>query len=210
MKNSLRMAPVLLTMLPAAAIAGQVEMGTGPANKIVDTLGASVAIVSNDAGKGSDFDTALRFNGYVQKQVSPNLSVQFGLSQSTDAEDSNEDNTGKYKLSISHSDVFGGLKFVANPEDDFSLFARGGLMYYYSQIKLEESFFGLKDAGIDKEIEEGTGFYLGGGVAFDLAPDMQCELEVTYLQRNDYFDKSPRSFDFKETGITLGVVYRLP
>ncbi|MCG8668747.1 MAG: porin family protein [Pseudomonadales bacterium] len=166
---------------------------------------ASLAFVANDAGGDSDLDASLRFSGSLEKQVAPNLSVFVGLSQTTDTEETGEDNTGEYTLTISSSDLFAGARLTFNPEDDFQFYGKGGFLYYYSELELEESFFGLKEAGKVEEVEEGTGYLLGGGLSFKLNPKLQLDAEVTYLVRQEYFEDSNRSFDLEEIGALVGL-----
>lgn len=207
MKTFTKVIPLFALAFPLSGLAAQVQ---GHSNNPVDAVGGSIAIVANDAGKGSDFDASARFNVFAEKKLSENFSFQAGLSQTTDAEHSDEDNTGEYKLSIRSSDVFAGAKITFNPQNKLEVFARGGVLYYYSQVELEESFFGLKESGTDEEVEEGTGFYFGGGAALAVSRTLQLQLEVSHLQRSEYFEDASRSFDFKEIGVTFGVAYTLP
>ena len=166
---------------------------------------ASLAFVANDAGDDADLDASLRFSGALEKQMAPNFSIFVGLSQTSDTEETGEDNTGEYTLTLSSSDLFAGARLTFNPEDALQFYGRGGFLYYYSEIELEESFFGLKEAGKIDEVEEGTGYFFGGGLSFKLNPQMMLDAEVTYLVRQEYFEDSARPFDLEEVGALVGV-----
>ncbi|MDX1693514.1 MAG: outer membrane beta-barrel protein [Ketobacteraceae bacterium] len=167
-----------------------------------------IAAVGNDGPSGSDFDESLRFSGGFLLSLSPNVALEAGLSQSTETEDSQTDNTGSYSIKIRSGDVFGGLRIESNPVGKLTFFGRGGVLYYYSEIDFEESFFDIKPGGDLTEIEEGTGYYLGAGVGLPLNPRLNITGEITYRKRDEYFEGADAEFDMKELGAAVGVVFR--
>lgn len=170
-------------------------------------FGGHLAYVSNDAGSGSDLDGSLRFEGFGQLQFAPNIALEVGISHSTGAEETGEDNTGSYKIEISSTDYFTGLRIDTQPWGSINGYGRAGVLYYHSTIDFEESFFDIKPGGDLEEIEEGTGFYLEGGIALQIAPGAKLDAGITWRNRQDYFEDSIRPFDMKELGATIGIVF---
>lgn len=182
--------------LPLAAMAQGSELA----------FGGSVAFLANDGPSGSDFDNSARIEGLLFRPVNNNLWVEAGLSQTTQTEDADSDNTGRYKLKMQFSDVFAGVRLNSNAMNGLTVFGRAGALYYYSDIDFEESFYDLKPGGKLSEVEEGTGFYLGGGVALKLNQNIALNLELTYREHSELFDRSRNEFDMEELGLALGVV----
>lgn len=171
-------------------------------------FGADIAFIGNDGPSGSDFDASFRISGLAFLPLSPNVMLEAGLSQTSETEDSQTDNTGSYSLKMRTGDVFGGVRLQSNPMGPFTLYGRAGALYYYSEIDFEESFFDLKPGGDLTEIEEGTGYYLGGGAALTLNKNLKLTGEVTYRKRNEYFEGASAEFDMEELGAAVGLVYQ--
>lgn len=168
--------------------------------------GGHVAYVANDAGSGSDFDGSGRLEGFGLLQFSPHVSLEAGLAMSTAAEDSGSDNQGSYSLEISSNEVFTGLRLDTSTFGPMNGYGRAGVLYYHSEIEFQEDFFGIKPGGSLEEVEEGTGFYLEGGLAFRLSNSLRLDAGLTYRVRQDYFEDSSRPFDMSELGIAVGLV----
>lgn len=170
-------------------------------------FGGNLVVVSNNGPSSSDFNQSIRGSGFIGLAMNDNIRIEGGLSQTTDTEDSDSDNTGEYKLEITSSDLFAGVRFESNPMGIFTFFGRGGLLYYKSEIKLNESFYDIKPKGSVEVDEEGTGFYLSGGGALEVAPRLKLTGELAYLVRQDYFAGARRAFDMKEMGVSIGIIF---
>ena len=191
---------VAALLLPALAQAQQPQFG----------MGAQLGYVANDGPTGSDFDGSFHLEAFGQLVFNPNVAVEAGWGHSTTTEDSAEDNTGKYTIEMSSNDLFAGVRLDLNPWGVFNLYGRGGLLYYYTTIDFAESFYGIKPAGKLEEIEEGIGYYLEGGGAFQVAPNMKLHVGLTYRNRQEYFEDSSRPFDMEELGLQAGLTVTLP
>lgn len=187
----------LAALLPAAALAQQPVLGAS----------GHGAYVTNDAGSGSDFDGSFHFEGSGLLQLSPNLALEAGIGASTSAEDSGEDNQGSYTIEVASNDVFAGLRLDLPLAGKLGGYGRGGLLYYHSEIDFQEDFFGIKPGGSLEEVEEGTGYYLEGGLSLGLGRDLKLESGLTWRVRQDYFEDSIRPFDMKQFGLTVGLVF---
>ena len=172
-------------------------------------VAGDVAFVANDGPSGSDFDGSARVSGMVLMPLAPNLSIEGGLSQTNETEDSQTDNTGSYSLKIRTGDVFAGVRVQSDPVGQFRFYGRAGLLYYYSEIDFEESFFDIKPGGDLTEIEEGTGYYLGGGLSMPLNPGLSLTAEATYRERSAYFEDADNEFDMEELGVAVGLVFQI-
>lgn len=183
------------------------EAAQGMQKQRID-IGANLAFISNEGPSGSDFDETFRGSGFVVLPMNDNIGFEAGLSQTSSTEDSGSDNTGEYKIEISSSDLFAGVRVQSNPLGRFRFYGRGGVLYYHSEIKFEESFYNIKPEGDEEEVEEGGGFYLGGGGALELNPRLHLTVEVSYLKRREYFEDSSQAFDMKEIGLAVGLIFR--
>lgn len=187
----------LAACFPAAVFAQQPVLGGA----------GHMAFVTNDAGSGSDFDGSFHFEGSGLLKLSPNLAVEAGVGASTATEDSGEDNQGSYKIEVNSNDVFAGLRLDVPLFGNFDGYGRGGLLYYHSEITFHEDFFGIKPGGSLEEVEEGTGFYLEGGLSLRVSRDLKLDGGLSYRVRQDYFEDSIRPFDMKQFGVGVGLVF---
>lgn len=164
----------------------------------------------NKGPSGSDFDGSFQgeLGGLITLQ--PNFDIELGFAQSSDITDEKKDNTGSYKLTLKNSDLFAGVRFSIPLQNAIRFYGRGGVMYYYSNVAFEENFFNIKTGGKIKDVEEGLGFYLGGGASLELSDSLMITGELQYERRSDYFDKSSKPFDVDSWGLGVGVVWRLP
>lgn len=172
-------------------------------------VGAHLAYVANDAATGSDFDENIRGELFGQLRFNPRLAFELGYAHSTSTEEQGVDNTGTYSIDITSDDFYGGVRLQSQAIGAWSLYGRGGLLYYRSEIDFAEEFFGLKPGGEIEEIEEGIGYYLEAGVSYAAAPELLLDLGFTYRVRQDYFEDSRRPFDLEEMGVTAGLVWLL-
>lgn len=187
-------------LLPALAIAEVPQKG----------FGVQLAYVSNEGPAGSDFDGSFRMEAFGQLVFNPNIAFEAGVAHSTRTQDSDEDNQGVYTLDISSTDLQAGMRVDSQPFGALNFYGRAGLLYYYSTLEFEESFFGIKPGGKLEEIEEGIGYYLQGGAAFVVAPNLKLDVGLSYRVRQDYFEDASRPFDMKEIGVGVGLVFATP
>lgn len=195
----IRYTTALMAIVPSLVLAETDRLPLG--------VGGHLAYVGNDAGSGSDLDGSWRFEGFGQWQLHPHFALEAGISQSVGAEESGEDTTGTYHLDIRSTDYFAGLRGDTRPWGAFSGYGRVGVLYYHSEVQLEESFFGVKPGGKLEEIEEGTGFYLEAGVSWLLGASLKLDAGITWRNRQDYFESALRPFDMEELGVAIGAVY---
>ncbi len=196
------------TFYVAALMAFAPTLALAQSDKPPLGLGAHTSYVGNDAGSGSDLDAGWRFEGLGQFQFHPHFALELGVSQSIGAEENGEDLTGTYRLEISSTDYFAGLRADTRSWGALSGYGRAGVLYYYSEVQFEESFFGIKPGGKLEEVEEGTGYYLEGGLSWQMNTNLKLDAGITWRNRRDYFESSLRPFDLEELGVTLGGVYR--
>ena len=167
--------------------------------------GVDLAFLTNEGPGGSNFNESWRFSAMVVRP-SHQLQWEAGLSQATTTEDRGTDNTGSYRLQVSSGDVFAGIRLQSRPVGQVTAFGRGGVLYYYSEIKFSEAFFGIKPTGKIKEVEEGKGYYLGGGLVFPLNAGVKLTGEVSYRKRLDYFEGANAEYDMEELGVAVGLL----
>lgn len=172
-------------------------------------VGAHLAYVTNDAGPGSDLDANLRGELFGQLRFNSHVAFELGYAHSTSTEEEGTDNQGTYRIDITSDDFYGGMRLQSRALGAWSLYGRGGLLYYRSEIDFAEEFFGLKPGGEIEEIEEGIGYYLAAGVSMAASPTLLLDVGVTYRVRQDYFEDSSQPFDLEEMGVTAGLVWRL-
>ncbi len=199
MKGRLSIASLLLACSLALPLLSRAE--TAPA------VGLHAAYVANTGPDGSHFDGAFQVQGFGQLQFHPQFAIEAGLAYSSDTEDSATDNQGSYSITMSSNDLFAGVRLETRPMGVLTLYGRGGVLYYYTTIDFAESFFDIKPGGKIKEIEEGSGYYLEGGLALKVATGIKLDFGLTYRARLDYFEDSSRAFDMKELGASVGLVF---
>ena len=188
----------VVALLPLTSFAAQPVPG----------FGAHVSYIHNDAGSGSNFDASGRAEVFGQLIVNRNIALEVGGSYSSQTEDSGADNQGTYKIDITSSDVFAGLRLDSPPMGAMNLYGRGGMLYYESVIDFREDFYGIKPGGSLEKTESGTGYYLEAGVAFRLAPNMKVDTGFTHRVRQDYFGRSSKPFDMTENGLSVGMIWQ--
>lgn len=172
-------------------------------------LGAHVGFVANDAGHDSDFDNSAVLDVFGQLRFSPHMALELGYVYSATTTDQGADNQGTYQLDIASNDFYGGMRLQTRDWGGWSLYGRIGLLYYRSEIEFSEAFYDLKPGGEIEEIEEGIGYYLGGGVSYAVTPSLLLDAGFTYRVRQDFFDDSMRPFDMDQVGMAGGVIWLL-
>lgn len=188
---------MLAALLPVSALAAPGAL----------SLGGQSIWVGNDAASGSGFDDSFRFEGFALLPLSPLLAVELGAATTTTTTDADEDNQGRYQLDVSSDDLGIGLRLDLPLSAQLGGYGRAGLLYYYSDLHFEESFFGIKPGGELDEVEEGSGYYLDAGLTWRLSPLLQLQSGLTWRVRRDYFEDSSRPFDMTELGVGVGAVF---
>lgn len=173
-------------------------------------VGAHVGYVANDAGTGSDFDNSAVIDVFGQLRFNPHVALEFGYVYSATTTDEGSDNQGTYKIELASNDLYGGMRVQTQDWRGWSAYGRIGLLYYRSEIDFSETFYGLKPAGEIEEVEEGIGYYFGGGVSYAITPSLLLDAGITYRVRQEYLEDSIRPFDVDQLGMVGGLVWLLP
>ena len=184
--------------------------GTVLADPVTAAFGGHIGYVGNEGPSGSDFDGSGTIEGMGQLVFNPIVALEAGFTYSSKTEDSNEDNQGQYTVGVTNTDLFAGVRLDSRRFGPVSIYGRGGFLRYFSTVKLEESFYGLKSAGSVEKDEEGFGYYLGSGVAFHLGPHLKLDVGLDYRMRSDYFKDSSKPFDMTQFGLSTGLLFVLP
>jgi opacity protein-like surface antigen len=160
--------------------------------------------------KEADFDASVTLEGTYSYYLAPQWAVEASLNGINDSESEKEfDNTGSYRVTINSLDFMVGARFDFFQSDSWSIYARGGLMFYKMDIELDEEFYVIKPPGGVLTEDDGFGYYLGGGASYALSSKLNLSMELQYRSRLDVLDDSSRPFDVNTFGILIGGGYTL-
>lgn len=177
-------------------------------NMLVD---ANMFYTIPDAGGTDNFHTgkilSVNFNYYVF----PWLAITSGLYTSEEISDNvTTDIVGTYQASIETRGFTLGLR----PEYVFSkrnkVYARAGLLFYKTDITVEEYFEPGLPTGSSSDSTDGSGFLLALGWSHSFTEKVSFQLEFKSLQQKNLFDGKTTAdnvFDITYSGFSLGLGY---
>ena len=159
---------------------------------------------------GVDFDGSLSLEVAARISLTEQFDFEVSVTGLNEAETDQEcDNTGCYTLNInSLESLFGGALNVYE-RNQFSLFLRGGVLFYKLSVELEETFFDIKPGGLASADDDGFGFYLGAGSKWMLNPKFGLTGEFMYRNRRDVLGDSSKPFDVNSYGVGIGLYWQL-
>ena len=156
----------------------------------------------------ADFDGSLSLEGSVQLLLNSKFGLELGITGLNQSEtDETFDNAGSYKITLNSQEWLLGGNMSFMQQDRFRLYGRAGLIMYRMDVELAESFYGIKPAGTASTDDSGTGFYLGLGSEFIIAPKFALIGELLYRNMKDVLGDSSRPFDVSSVGFGVGGRY---
>lgn len=159
-----------------------------------------------DAGGNDDFKRgraiSLNFN-YLLTQW---LSLETGIFASNKTQDSRKsDIAGDFRANLATRTLALGLKPQYNFSSPFQLYARLGILYWETEIEIEEYFNEDTQGGIDSAEDSGQGYYAGIGAAYFITEAITLHFEYNRQQHLDLFDsRSNYPLDLEISSIAIG------
>ena len=168
---------------------------------------ANVDVVS-DAATQPDFDTTIHGQLNINYALSRWFEAEAGyIKYYENQTEKVSDQAGSYQLNMSTNTFQLGGRAFWNVDNDLRAYFRLGGSYYRVNLKVDESFNDIKEAGHDSADSTGNGYYYGVGIITNASQNLEIELEYLSQHLTNAFADSSRPFDILYKGVTLGARY---
>lgn len=197
---------LILMLLATSAHAGNGLYDDGLTVGVAIGL-ANVDVVS-DATTQPDFDTTVHGQINVNYALSTWFEIETGFLEYYENETEKvTDQAGSYQLDMSTNTFQLGGRAFWNADNDLRAYFRLGGSYYRVNLKVDESFDDIKEAGSDSANSTGNGYYYGIGIITNASQNLEIQLEYLGQHLINVFEDSDRPFDIRYKGVTLGARY---
>ena len=173
-------------------------------------LDASVLLTSMDAGGNDNFKSgkglALQYSYYLKQWLAADIGLF--ISDQTYTE-SSRDVVGDYRGSIQTNSVLLGIKPRYKSAGPYEAYGRLGLMYWQTELEVEEYFNESIPGGTISATDSGTGYYASLGGAHYINERVIVQLELRHMMQLDVFEgESNYPFDLRINALSFGFGYR--
>jgi opacity protein-like surface antigen len=188
---------VLVTWTPMAVYAENMQFD-------VNLLLTGMSAGGNDLKSGKAI--AVHYNYYLKNW----LAVDAGLFVSDKTRDqSREDIVGNYRASIQTQSILFGIKPRYKFSTPYEVYGRLGLLYWQTELEVEEYFAEGIPGGKDSAKDNGVGYYASIGGAYYVTKKVIVQLELRHMKQLDVFEgKSSFPFDLTINALSFGIGYR--
>ena len=171
-------------------------------------IGLSTADVVSDASTQPDFDITIHGQINVNYALSTWFEIETGFLEYYENEtDKMTDQAGSYQLNLSTNTFQLGGRAFWNIDNHLRAYFRLGGSYYRVNLKVDESFGDVKEAGQDSANSTGNGYYYGVGIITNASQNLEIQMEYLGQHLTEVFEDSSRPFDIRYKGVTLGARY---
>lgn len=173
-------------------------------------LDVNLMLTRMDAGGNDEFKSgkavAVHYNYYFTNW----LAADIGLMTTDETLDqSNNDIVGDYRASIQTSSILLGLKPRYRFSAPYEVYGRLGLLYWQTELEVEEYFSEAIPGGTISETDTGSGYYASIGGAHYITENVIVQLELRHMKQLDVFaGQTDFPFDLTINALSIGLGYR--
>lgn len=173
-------------------------------------LDANLLLTSMDAGGTDEFKSGKAVVVNYNYDLKNWLATDVGLLLSDKTLDqSRQDVVGDYRASLQTQSLMLGIKPRRRFSAPYEVFGRLGLLFWRTELEVEEYFGEGIPAGTSSATDTGTGYYLSIGGSHYITDNILVQLEIRHITQLDVFEgKSANPFDLVITALSIGVGYR--
>lgn len=173
-------------------------------------LDASVLLTGMDAGGNDEFKSgkgvALQYSYYLKEWLAADIGLF--VSDQTLTE-SSQDIVGDYRASIQTNSILLGIKPRYKFSAPYEVYGRLGVLYWQTELEVEEYFNESVPGGKASETDTGTGYYASLGGAHYIGERVVVQLELRHMMQLDVFEgESNYPFDLRINALSFGLGYR--
>ena len=173
-------------------------------------LDVNMMLTTMDAGGNDEFHSgkavAVHYNYYFKNWLAADIGLM------TTAKTLDQDRTdvvGTYRASIQTSSVLLGIKPRYRFSAPYEIYGRMGLLYWQTELEVEEYFAEGIPGGIISATDKGTGYYASIGGAHYVTENVIVQLELSHMKQLDVFQgQTDFPFDLTINALSIGVGYR--
>ena len=173
-------------------------------------LDASVLLTAMDAGGNDNFKSgkglALQYSYYLKHWLAADIGLF--VSDQTFTE-SSRDVVGDYRGSIQTNSILMGIKPRYRSSGPYEAYGRLGLMYWQTELEVEEYFNESIPGGTISATDSGAGYYASLGGAHYINERVIVQLELRHMMQLSVFQgESNYPFDLRINALSFGFGYR--
>ncbi len=173
-------------------------------------LDINLHLTQPDAGGNSQFKSGQALSLHYTYLFKPWLALDTGLFVSDKTRDNkSSDVAGDYQANIQTTALLLGIKPQHTFTAPYQLYGRLDLMYWKTELEVEEYFGTGAPGGVNSADDNGVGYYISFGGAHYITDKLTIQLEFSHMKQLDLFEgKSSYPFDLTINSLSLGVGYR--
>lgn len=173
-------------------------------------LDLSLHNIGLDAGGSDDFKRGQALSLNYNYLLTSWLALDSGIFISNKVQDEKKaDLAGTLRASLATRSLSLGLKPQYRFSSPFQLYAKLGLLYWQTEVEVEEYFNEEIPPGTDSADDDGWGYYAGIGAGYFITETITLQLEFNRQFQPDIFKgKSDFPFDLEISTFALGAGFR--
>jgi len=173
-------------------------------------LDVSVLLTDMDASSTDEFKSGkgvtLQYSYYLKEWLAADIGLF--ISDQT-LEESQQDIVGDYRTSIQTNSFLLGIKPRYKFSTPYEVYARLGVLYWQTELEVEEYFNESISGGKTSATDTGTGYYASLGGAHYIGEHVVVQLELRHMMQLDVFEgESDYPFDLRINALSFGLGYR--
>jgi len=192
--------------VPIAALSLALFANTATAKAFYVTGSLAVNQATTDRGD-ADLDQTVSPRIIAGFNLTANFATEAGLYYlKTEQGQTAEDTTSQYKTSLTSRDFLLGLKGEFPISREISVYGRGGLLFWNTELETKENFFGTYTGGTRKADDDGIGYYLSIGITHQFNRQLYLDAYIGHHQRDGILkEDSNFPIDLSETLLGVGI-----
>ena len=173
-------------------------------------LDVSVMLTKMDAGGNDEFHSGnavvVQYSYYFINWLAADIGL---LTTVKTLDQIRTDVVGTYRASIQTSSLLLGIKPRYRFSAPYEVYGRLGLLYWQTDLEVEEYFNEGIPGGITSATDTGSGYYASIGGAHYITENVIVQLELRHMKQLDVFEgQSNFPFDLTTNALSIGVGYR--
>ena len=173
-------------------------------------LDVNLMLTKMDAGGNDEFHSgqaiAVHYNYYFYNWLAADIGL---ITTAKTLDQDRTDVVGTYRASIQTSSFLLGIKPRYRFSAPYEIYGRMGLLYWQTELEVEEYFAEGIPGGIISATDNGSGYYASIGGAHYVTENVIVQLELRHMKQLDVFQgQSNFPFDLTINALSIGVGYR--
>ncbi len=172
-------------------------------------LDVNLMLTKMDAGGNDEFHSgkavAVQYSYYFKNWLAADIGL---ITTAKTLDQSRKDVVGDYRASIQTSSVLLGIRPRYKFSAPYEVYGRFGLLYWRTELEVEEYFGEGIPGGKSTATDNGTGYYASIGGAHYVTENVIVQLEFRHMKQQDVFEgQSSFPFDLTINALSIGLGY---